>query len=101
MWRPISNVDLKKHGAMRYAQDPSTFITVLHVYDKEEELSYTMTDTQFMIGDEVMEFSHIDALSNIFHQILDLDEAFSAHNILFEHAILKNCLGKLFDRVMG
>ena len=97
----ISNVDLKKHGAMRYAQDPSTFITILHVYDKVEELSYTMTDTEFMVGDEVMEFTHINVLDEIFNQILTLDEAFSAHNILFEHAILKNCLTKLFARVLG
>ena len=95
----ISNVDLKKHGAMRYAQDPSTFITVLHVYDKVEELSYTMTDPEFMIGDQVMDMDHITELGRIFTQILDLEEAFSAHNILFEHAILKNCLGKLFSRV--
>ena len=96
----ISNVDLKKHGAMRYAQDPSTFITILHVYDKVEELSYTMTDPEFMVGDRVMDIGHINELGKIFTQILNLEEAFSAHNILFEHAILKNCLGKLFNRVL-
>ena len=96
----ISNVDLKKHGAMRYAQDPSTFITILHIYDKEEELSYTMTDPQFMVNDQVMDMYHIDEICTIFDSILTLKEAFSAHNILFEHAILKNCLHKLLNRIL-
>ena len=97
----ISNVDLKKHGAMRYAEDPSTFITILHVYDKEEDTGYTLTDTEFMIGNEVTDFEDCKDLCQIFDDILKLNEAFSAHNILFEHAILKNCLDKLFNRVFG
>ena len=101
----ISKVDIKKHGAVRYAEDPSTFITILHIYDKTKDEHHTLVDPRFMskVGEDKHEFQYeaADRIEDILIDIVDLKEAFSAHNILFEHVILKNCIHKLYGNIFN
>ena len=88
----ISRCDLVKHGAARYAEHPSTEITHLCIYDskKDEEHSWIRHDSDIIQ-------SGVHKLYLIFEDILSGRETYCAHNILFEHFVLDNCLARFVD----
>ena len=83
----ISSVDLKKHGVVRYAEDKSTRIVCICIYDAKTKKMHKHINNELKELYSIHELA--DGIPSIFIQILTGAETYAAHNILFEHFLLK------------
>ena len=86
-----SVADLKKVGSVNYANHESTLISLMAIYDLQEDQTWLLTNPRIS-GIQTPE-SHISKISDIITDIFsDSRETFVAQNVVFEIKMLQNCL---------
>ena len=86
-----SAADLKKEGSVNYANHKSTRISLMAIYDLQEDHTWLLTDPG-ITGIQTPK-SHIAKISDIITDIFwGGRETFVAQNVVFEIKMLQNCL---------
>ena len=82
-----SELDLPKHGAVRYAKDPSTVIHILSVLDIKTDIMTTLVNPKYIVGYENAPADK-KRVKEIFMDLFQGRETYAAHSILFEYALI-------------